>query len=101
MLAGLMSGLAGLFDLARFHTTDIQGHSLDNLNAIAAVVIGGTSLFGGTGSIVGTMIGAFIPVTLSYGFTIVGISSFWQLVAVGMIIIAAVLVDQLRRRNLT
>ena len=101
ILAGLMSGMAGLFDLARFHTTDIQGHSLDNLNAIAAVVIGGTSLFGGSGSIVGTMIGALIPVTLSYGFTIVGISSFWQLVAVGTIIIAAVLVDQLRRRNLT
>ena len=101
ILAGAMSGLAGLFDLARFHSTDIQGHSLDNLNAIAAVVIGGTSLFGGSGSIVGTMIGAFIPVTLSYGFTIVGISSFWQLVAVGIIIVAAVLVDQLRRRNLT
>ncbi len=101
VLAGFMSGIAGLFDLARFHTTDIQGHSLDNLNAIAAVVIGGTSLFGGTGSIVGTVIGAFIPVTLSYGFTILGISSFWQLVAVGVIIIAAVLVDQVRRRNLT
>jgi ribose transport system permease protein len=101
LLAGFMSGTAGLFDLARFHTMDIQGHSLDNLNAIAAVVIGGTSLFGGTGSIVGTVIGAFIPVTLSYGFTILGISSFWQLVAVGVIIIAAVLVDQVRRRNLT
>lgn len=100
ILAGFLSGLAGLFDLARFHTTDIQGHSLDNLNAIAAVVIGGTSLFGGTGSIIGTMIGAFIPVTLSYGFTIIGISSFWQLVAVGVIIVAAVLVDQLRRRTI-
>jgi ribose transport system permease protein len=99
ILAGFLSGLAGLFDLARFHTTDIQGHSLDNLNAIAAVVIGGTSLFGGTGSIIGTMIGAFVPVTLSYGFTIMGISSFWQLVAVGIIIVAAVLVDQVRRRN--
>jgi ribose transport system permease protein len=45
------------------------------------------------------MIGAFVPVTLSYGFTIMGISSFWQLVAVGIIIVAAVLVDQVRRRN--
>ncbi len=101
VLAGFMSGLAGLFDLARFHTVDIQGHSLDNLNAIAAVVIGGTSLFGGTGSIIGTVIGAFIPVTLSYGFTILGFSSFWQLVAVGVIIIAAVLIDQLRRQRST
>ena len=100
-LAGFMSGLAGLFDLARFHTVDIQGHSLDNLNAIAAVVIGGTSLFGGTGSIAGTVIGAFIPVTLLYGFTIIGISSLWQSVAVGVVIVAAVLIDQVRRRNLT
>ncbi len=101
VLAGFMSGLAGVFDLARFHTTDIQGHSLDNLNAIAAVVIGGTSLFGGGGSIAGTVIGAFIPVTLAYGFNIMGISSFWQLVAVGIIIIAAVLVDQVRRQRIT
>ncbi|HLV99949.1 MAG TPA: ABC transporter permease [Ktedonobacterales bacterium] len=100
-LAGVMSALAGIFDLARFLATDIQGHNLDNLNAIAAVVIGGTSLFGGTGSIWGTVIGAFIPVTLAYGFNIMGISSFWQLVAVGVIIIAAVLIDQARRRQLT
>ncbi len=101
VLAGFMSGLAGVLDLARYHTTDIQGHSLDNLNAIAAVVIGGTSLFGGTGSIVGTVIGAFIPTVLRYGFTIQGVSSFWQDVVVGLIIIAAVLVDQIRRRRIT
>ncbi len=100
ILAGFMAGLAAIFDLARFHSTDIQGHNLDNLNAIAAVVIGGTSLFGGTGSIWGTVIGAFIPVTLSYGFNIMGVSSFWQLVSVGIITIAAVLVDQTRRRQI-
>jgi ribose transport system permease protein len=100
-LGGIMAGLAGVFDLARFHSTDIQGHSLDNLDAIAAVVIGGTSLFGGTGSIVGTVIGAFIPTVLRYGFTIQGISSFWQDVVVGAIIIAAVFVDQIRRRRVT
>ena len=98
--SGFMAGLTAIFDLARFHVTDIQGHSLDNLNTIAAVVIGGTSLFGGSGSILGTVIGAFIPVTLSYGFNVVGISSFWQSVAIGAIIIAAVLIDQLRRRRL-
>ncbi len=100
-LSGVMSGLAGVLDLARFHSTDIQGHSLDNLNAIAAVVIGGTSLFGGTGSILGTVIGAFIPTVLRYGFTIQGISSFWQDVVVGAIIIVAVLFDQIRRRRVT
>lgn len=99
--AGFMSGLAGVLDLARFHSTDIQGHSLDNLDAIAAVVIGGTSLFGGTGSILGTVIGAFIPTVLRYGFTIQGISSFWQDVVVGAIIIIAVLFDQIRRRRVT
>ena len=99
--AGFMSGLAGVLDLARYHSTDIQGHSLDNLSAIAAVVIGGTSLFGGTGSILGTVIGAFIPTVLRYGFTIQGISSFWQDVVVGAIIIVAVLFDQIRRRRVT
>lgn len=101
VLCGFMSGLAGIFDLARYQTIDISGHSLDNLNAIAAVVIGGTSLFGGTGSIIGTVIGAFIPTVLRYGFTIQGVSSFWQDVVVGLIIILAVFVDQLRRRRLT
>jgi ribose transport system permease protein len=101
VFAGFMAGLAGVLDLARFHSTDIQGHSLDNLDAIAAVVIGGTSLFGGTGSIVGTVIGAFIPTVLRYGFTIQGISSFWQDVVVGAIIIVAVLFDQIRRRRIT
>lgn len=99
--AGCLSGLAGVLDLARFHSTDIQGHSLDSLDAIAAVVIGGTSLFGGTGSILGTVIGAFIPTVLRYGFTIQGISSFWQDVVVGTIIIIAVLFDQIRRRRVT
>lgn len=97
VLCGTMSALASIFDLARFQVIDISGHVTDNLNAIAAVVIGGTSLFGGVGSILGTVIGAFIPTTLRYGFTIQGISSFWQDVAVGTIIIVAVWIDQIRR----
>jgi ribose transport system permease protein len=101
LLCGFMSGMAGIFDLARYQTVDIAGHSLDNLNAIAAVVIGGTSLFGGTGSIVGTVIGAFIPTVLRYGFTIQGVSSFWQDVVVGLIIILAVFIDQIRRQRTT
>ena len=96
-LAGTLSGLAGYMALARFGTTSISGHSTDNLNAIAAVVIGGTSLFGGIGTILGTVFGVFIPVVLQNGFVIVGIQPFWQQVAVGAVLIGAVYLDQLRR----
>ena len=96
-LAGTLSGLAGFMNLARFGTTTIGGHSTDNLNAIAAVVIGGTSLFGGIGSILGTVFGVFIPAVLGNGFVIVGVQAFWQQVAVGAVLIVAVYFDQVRR----
>jgi ribose transport system permease protein len=96
-LAGTLSGLAGFMSLARFSTTTIGGHTTDNLNAIAAVVIGGTSLFGGIGTILGTVFGVFIPAVLQNGFVIIGVQTFWQQVAVGAVLIAAVYFDQLRR----
>jgi ribose transport system permease protein len=99
-IGGTLAGLAGYMALARFGTTSIGGHSTDNLNAIAAVVIGGTSLFGGVGTILGTVFGVFIPVVLQNGFVIVGIQPFWQQVAVGAVLIAAVYLDQLRRSRL-
>lgn len=98
-LAGFLSGLAGFLSLARFSTTTIGGHSTDNLSAIAAVVLGGTSLFGGLGTIAGTVIGVFIPVVLQNGFVVTGVQPFWQQVAVGAVLIAAVYLDQLRRRT--
>jgi ribose transport system permease protein len=96
-LAGTLSGLAGFMSLARFGTTTIGGHATDNLNAIAAVVIGGTSLFGGIGTILGTVFGTFIPAVLQNGFVIVGVQAFWQQVAVGAVLIVAVYLDQVRR----
>ena len=96
-LGGTLAGLAGYLSLARFGTTSIGGHSTDNLDAIAAIVIGGTSLFGGVGTIIGTVIGVFIPAVLRNGFVIVGVQPFWQQVAVGAVLIAAVYFDQLRR----
>jgi ribose transport system permease protein len=96
-LGGTLAGLAGYMALARFGTTSISGHATDNLNAIAAVVIGGTSLFGGIGTILGTVFGVFIPVVLQNGFVIIGIQPFWQQVAVGGVLIGAVYLDQLRR----
>ena len=98
-LAGALAGLAGFMNLARFSTTTVGGHASDNLNAIAAVVIGGTSLFGGVGTIGGTVVGVFIPAVLSNGFVITGVSPFWQQVAVGAVLILAVYLDQLRRRT--
>jgi ribose transport system permease protein len=98
-LSGLLAGLAGDLSLARFQTTTIAGHTTDNLSAIAAVVLGGTSLFGGIGTMFGTVIGVFIPTVLQDGFVIVGIQPFWQSVAVGAVLIAAVFVDQWRRRR--
>jgi ribose transport system permease protein len=61
------------------------------------VVIGGTSIFGGYGSMFGTMIGLFIPAVLQSGFVIIGVDPFWQGVAVGAVLIAAVYIDQTRR----
>jgi ribose transport system permease protein len=96
-LCGTLAGLAGFLALARFGTTSISGHSTDNLDAIAAIVIGGTSLFGGVGTILGTVVGVFIPAVLRNGFVIVGVQPFWQQVAVGAVLIVAVYLDQLRR----
>jgi ribose transport system permease protein len=96
---GLLSGLAGFMSLAYFGTTTISGHSTDNLNAIAAVVLGGTSLFGGVGSVFGSVIGVFIPAVLSKGFVIVGVQQFWQPVAISAVLVAAVWFDQVRRRS--
>jgi ribose transport system permease protein len=96
-LMGTLAGLAGFMNLARFGTTTISGHTTDNLNVIAAVVIGGTSLFGGIGTILGTVFGVFIPAVLQNGFIIVGVQPFWQQVAVGIVLVAAVYLDQVRR----
>ena len=96
-ISGLLSGVAGILSLAQFGTTAIAGQSQTNLNVIAAVVIGGTSLFGGVGTIFGTVVGLFIPAVLQNGFVIVGVQPFWQAVAVGAVLIIAVYVDQLRR----
>lgn len=96
-ISGGLAGLAGIMSLSQFSTTAIAGQSQTNLNVIAAVVIGGTSLFGGIGTIVGSMVGLFIPAVLQNGFVIIGVQPFWQQVAVGLVLIAAVYIDQVRR----
>ncbi|MEY9964104.1 ribose transport system permease protein [Streptacidiphilus sp. MAP12-16] len=98
-LSGLLAGLAGVLNLAHYSSTTLTSGAQDNLNAIAAVVLGGTSLFGGVGTVIGTVIGVFIPAVLQSGFTILQVQSFWQTVAVGAVLILAVFFDQLRRRG--
>lgn len=97
VLMGLLAGLAGVVDVARFTTTSIGGHATDNLAAIAAVVIGGGSLFGGRGSVLATLAGVFIPVVLQNGFIINGVQPFWQNVVIGVLLVVAVGLDQAQR----
>ena len=97
-LSGLMAGLAGILNLAYFGATTISGHPLDNLTVITAVVLGGASLFGGRGSMIGTLIGVYIPAMLATGLIIVGVNQYWQYVITGAVLAAAVYLDQFRRR---
>ena len=101
VLMGVLAGLAAIVDVARFTTTSIGGHTTDNLAAIAAVVIGGGSLFGGRGTVLGTLAGVFIPVVLQNGFIINGVQPFWQSVVIGVLLIVAVGLDQAQRSRST
>ncbi|NRO94888.1 ABC transporter permease [Paraburkholderia sp. NMBU_R16] len=98
-VGGAICGIAGLLIASRLNSAQPalgQGYELD---AIAAVVIGGTSLSGGIGTITGTMIGAFIMSVLVNGLRVMSVAQEWQIVVTGGIIIAAVYMDMLRRRK--
>lgn len=97
VLSGVLAGLAGFVSLARFSTTTLNGHQNDMLQAILAVVIGGTSLAGGSPRMFGTVVGVCIPAVLQSGFVIVGIQPFWQSVAMGAALVVVVAIDQRRR----
>jgi ribose transport system permease protein len=97
--AGLFVGLAGIMISARFGNAQPSGGMGYELQAIAAVVIGGTSLSGGRGSIVGTLIGALIISTLNKGLQIMSIPQEWQNVILGCVILVAVYTDILRKRE--
>jgi ribose transport system permease protein len=97
VFAGACAGLAGILSVAQFSTTAIAAQSQTPLNVIVAVVIGGTSLFGGIGSVFGTVIGVLIPAVVQNGFIITGVEPFWQPVATGCVLILAVYADHTRR----
>ena len=98
-LSGLMGGLAALVYLARLYSAEgDMGESL-TLQAIAAVLIGGTSLFGGTGTLAGTMVGALILTVVLNGMNLLGVSANWQPLITGVIVILSVLSDAVARRR--
>jgi ribose/xylose/arabinose/galactoside ABC-type transport system permease subunit len=94
-LSGLMAGLAAALLTARLNSAQPIAGIMYELDAIAATVIGGTSLLGGSGSVGGTLIGALIMGVLRNGLNLLGISSFLQQVVIGLVIVGAVLVDSL------
>jgi len=99
VISGICAALTGLLITSELGSAFPDTATSYELNAIAAVVLGGTSLFGGRGRIGGTVLGAFVIGFLNDGLVLVGVSSFWQQVAQGMVIVTAVAVDEAQRRR--
>jgi len=97
VLCGLFAALAGLVYTARLRNAEPNAASGYELNAIAATVMGGTSLFGGEGGVVGTIVGALIIATLLNGLVLLNVQSYYQTLAIGLVIILAVALDRFRQ----
>ena len=98
ILSAVCAGIGGILYAGRFSAGAAQAGEPLLLDSIAAVVIGGASLFGGSGTLMGTLIGALIVAVIQYGLVFINVEPFWQFVAVGVVIIISVLVDQSQRR---
>jgi fructose transport system permease protein len=97
--AGVLYGIAALLLIGYTNVGDPQAGQTDNLDSITAVVIGGTSLFGGRGSVIGSLIGALIVGVIRNGLQLIGVASIYQVLITGILVILAVAVDQLARRR--
>lgn len=98
-IAGFIYGIAGLLLVARTQVGDPQAGQTANLDSITAVVLGGTSLFGGRGTVLGTLIGALIVGVFRNGLQLMGIPSMYQVLVTGILVILAVSVDQLSHKG--
>ncbi len=99
VISGLCAALVGLIIAAQLGASHPATGETFELNAIAAVVLGGTSLMGGRGTIGGTLIGAFVIGILADGLVLLGVSEFWQMVIKGLVIVLAVILDQFQKRS--
>ena len=99
MLSGGLAGLAGLLFMARVNAADPTAGVMYELSAITAVVIGGTNLFGGRGTIIGTLIGALIMGVLQNGLNLMGVEPFYQQLSIGVVLILAVWLDRVQSRS--
>jgi erythritol transport system permease protein len=99
VISGVSAALVGVLIAAQLGAAHPATGETFELNAIAAVVLGGTSQMGGRGSIVGTLIGAFVIGVLADGLVLLGVSEFWQMVVKGTVIVVAVILDQFQRRS--
>jgi len=99
VISASVAGLAGMMALINNTTTTVGGHATDSLIVVTGIALGGISLFGGSGLMVGTVIGMFIPTVLSNGLIQIKVQSFWQQVVIGFILILAVYLDQYKRQR--
>lgn len=97
-VSGMMCGIAGIILTSRLVSAQPTAGTLYELDAIAAVVIGGASLMGGVGTVLGTIIGAFIMGVLRNGLNLLNVSPFWQQIAIGAVVILAVYIDNFRKK---
>lgn len=98
LVMGILSGIAGYLGAARFGTTSLAGHTNDSLDTITAAALGGCSLFGGIGTVLGAAIGVTIPALLQNGLVILGTQPYWEQITVAAALLASIYLDRRRRQ---